>query len=107
LNHLAIAATIIHYINEVIVDTNAIGMAGYVFENHAKHWSELKGFSLGLQFNPRKQITDANFASLHTNIGDKPELTSAGAAAYVVKLNAARDLLQTAYAFDTANVAGW
>ena len=24
----------------------------YSYANHAKHWGELKGFALGLQFNP-------------------------------------------------------
>lgn len=48
----AVAATVIHYINDVLEDMNQFGSEGYSYSSHAKHWGELKGFALGLQFNP-------------------------------------------------------
>ena len=48
----AIAATVIHYINDTLADMARLGGEDYSFYDHAKHWSELKGFALGLQFNP-------------------------------------------------------
>ena len=69
-----IAATVIHYFNEVLVDLSSHTTGNYSFLNHAKHWSELKGFSLSLQFNPRKLISDEDFQTLQTNIGDQPTL---------------------------------
>ena len=48
----AIAATVIHYINDTLADMAKLGIEDYDFYQHAKHWSELKGFALGLQFNP-------------------------------------------------------
>ena len=58
----AVAATVIHYINDVLDDMSKFGTADYSYANHAKHWGELKGFALGLQFNP--------WSPLH---GDLPE----------------------------------
>ena len=45
----AIAATVVHYINDVLQDMSDFGTADYSFSSHAKHWGELKGFSLALQ----------------------------------------------------------
>ena len=108
---LAIAATVIHYINDVLADMAAFGTDEYAFVDHAKHWSELKGFALGLQFNPRSPIHEGTrFADLHGFIGDRPVLENADAgdiSAYQTALGSARDLLRDAYGFSTANVEGW
>ncbi|MFW5926116.1 MAG: DUF4856 domain-containing protein, partial [Myxococcota bacterium] len=94
----AIVATIVHYINDTIVETGHIGTPeDYDFATHAKVWSEMKGFALGLQFNPRSPLSDEDFTTLHTLIGDAPVLEEAGAADYRDDLLAARDLLQQAY----------
>lgn len=112
----AIAATALHYINDVLRDMENFGGADYKFLDHAKHWGELKGFALGLQFNPRSPVTDAKFVELHDLIGDAPVLPSADAAVisdYKTKLIAARKLLADAYGFPAANlgddkgVGGW
>jgi Domain of unknown function (DUF4856) len=108
----AIAATIAHYINDTIADTEAIdGAPGdYVFVDHAKHWSELKGFALGLQFNPRSKLGASDFAMLHSHIGDAPVLATATATErmdYVASLLAARDILEQRCGFDAADVEGW
>lgn len=108
----AIAATVIHYINDTIADTEAIDddPGSYNFYDHAKHFGEMKGFALGLQFNPRSPISDADFAAFHTQVGDKPVLADATAverAAYIQSLLMARDILAQAYGFDSDNVEGW
>ena len=93
-----------------------VGSADYSLLDHAKHWGELKGFALILQFNPRKKIGDADFAALHTNVGVAPVLEAAGATAladYKAKLLAARGLLVSAYGIAPENVgdsdgnSGW
>ena len=106
----AFAATVVHYINDTIADTEAIGTSGYSFLDHAKHFSEMKGFALGLQFNPKKQISDADFVLLHAYLRDAPVLATAAQIErdlYVTELLAARDILQLAYGFSQANVEGW
>lgn len=103
----SVSSTIVHYINEVLRDMNTFGTAEYDFLAHAKHFSEMKGFALGLQFNPRSPLGDGDFASLHQLIGDAPVLPNADPAlidAYRDNLLAARDLLATAYEFDPANI---
>lgn len=98
----AISATAVHYINDTLQDMNA---TEYSFADHAKHWSELKGFALILQFNPHSPMTDAQFADLHSLLGEAPVLpTDAGAAEYKTDLLEARDLLQAAYGFDAQNM---
>lgn len=105
----AYAATVVHYINDVLSDMNKFGSADYKFTDHAKHWGELKGFALSFQFNPRSPMK-SDFERFHTLIGDAPVLSDAQEAeitAYKDKLIQARDLLKTAYAFDDANVQAW
>jgi len=104
----AISATIVHYINEVINDDLAtIGTDGFNYSNLAKHWSELKGFSLNLQFNPNSPVTAEQFAKLQQLIGMQPALVAADVPAYQAKLEEARAILATAYSFDADNVANW
>ena len=103
----AIAATVVHYINDTLQDMADFGSNNYSFADHAKHWSELKGFALGLQFNPRSQLTNDEFADFHDKVGDAPVLPSASAgeiSAYKGRLLSARDLLQEAYGFADANM---
>jgi hypothetical protein len=79
----------------------------YSFADHAKHWSELKGFALGMHFNPYSKLDDARFVELHTGLGDAPVLPGAAAAeieAYRQGLLGARDVIARAYGFDPANV---
>jgi len=105
----AIAATAIHYINDVIAETQSLGTNEPAsLADRAKHWSEMKGFALSLQFSPIAQITPVDLASVHDKMGEAPALTAGDAAdAYVVALTEARDLLQAAYGFSATNVAGW
>lgn len=101
----AIAATVVHYINDTIEETNHIGTPeDYDFATHAKVWSEMKGFALGLQFNPRSPLSDDDFAMFHDLVGDAPLLEDPGLAGYRADLLEARDILQEAYDFDPANM---
>lgn len=122
-----IAATVVHYINDVIADYDNIDgdndtyQSLDTYKNLAKHWSEMKGFALGLQFSPASPFRAdaaslANLQMILQWIGDAPVLadgTQMGAAyqdgieGYKQDLLDARDLLQAAYGFDAENVANW
>jgi hypothetical protein len=104
----AISATLVHYINSVLQHMNRFGdEEAYKFLYHAKHWSEMKGFALGLQFNPRSPLTAAKFAEFHTLVGDAPVLKDADEeeiANYKHALRLARAILKEAYGFADANL---
>lgn len=103
----AISATVVHYINDTLQDMNDFDTAEYSFVDHAKHWSELKGFALGLQFNPRSMVSSEDFAQFHNLIGDAPVLPNADPkdiTAYRADLIAARNILAQSYGFDAANL---
>jgi hypothetical protein len=108
----AIAATVVHYINDLRGDLAKSG-DDYSYEDVAKHWSEMKGFALGLQFNPHSPITDPQFAEIHGYFGQKPVLLPFGSSdrtdvdAYIADLEKARDILETALDLDPENVANW
>ncbi|MCP4809686.1 MAG: DUF4856 domain-containing protein [Proteobacteria bacterium] len=100
----AVGATCIHYINDVLVDSAAIGTDDYSFEDHAKHWSELKGFALALQFNPASPLDDDQFILLHELIRDAPAVEEADAVGYTNDLITARSMLGDAYGFDQSDL---
>ena len=52
----AVAATALHYINDTAGDMAKCGQEGYSYKDHAKHWGEMKGFALGLVFNPNSPL---------------------------------------------------
>lgn len=106
----ALAATAVHYINDVLADMDAAGTEDYSFTDHAKHWSELKGFVLSLQFNPRSPVlaNPAIYGRLSMVIGDAPALPGAeNFQAYRGSLNEARAILAQVYGFSEANAAAW
>ena len=103
----AIAATVVHYINDLNADLDNLDTDDFSYTDLAKHFSELKGFALGLQFNPYSKITDAKFEELHTLIGDAPELDSGSVVAYQANLLLARDIIEDALSFDAENVTNW
>ena len=123
---MCIAATVVHYINDTVSDMDTfVSNGGYAniaaFKDHAKHWSEMKGFALGLQFNPdspfRADLASLNqLKSLLDLMGDAPVLPdgtqngipySGGVTQYRADLTAARDIMQSIYNFDAQNVADW
>jgi hypothetical protein len=103
----SIASTVIHYINETHADLDNLGTDDFNFEDAAKHFSELKGFALGLQFNPFSSITTAQFEEIHTLIGNSPVLDSTAVAAYQANLLTARGIIADALSFDAENVENW
>lgn len=122
-----IAATVVHYINDVVDDLDEYDADNGVFANIdnflnvAKHWSEMKGFALALQFSPASPFrvdinTLADLRLVLRLMGDAPVLADGtqhtadfegGVAAYRADLLMARDLLETAYSFDSENVINW
>jgi len=106
----AIAATVIHYINDYTADIASLSNAqeDASFADIAKHWSEMKGFALSLQFSPVAQISMEDLTTVHELMGQQP-VTEAGLAAddYLEDLDQARDILQAAYGFSDTNVENW
>ena len=112
----ALAATVVHYINDVLQDMAQFGEEGYSFSDHVKHWSELKGFALAFQFNPRSPLPQDTFEDLHEHIGSAPVLPSASEDTiedYAEALLKARKLLGKHYDFaeenlgDNDGTSGW
>lgn len=99
-----IAATVVHYINDMSTDLEG-ELTGDGFANTAKHFSEMKGFALALQFNRLSPLTEPEFVELHELLGDAPDLVDP--AGYGDDLLAARALLGTAYGFDAGNLVAW
>lgn len=105
-----IAATALHYLNDMLKDITAITAGEGSYQDYAKHWSEMKGFALSFQFNPRSPMSDEAFANFHSLVGDAPVLpgaegvTAEDIAAYRQAIIEARTLLADAYNFDPANV---
>ena len=129
-----IAATVVHYINDIEDDMD--GFAGDEFAdldnflNLAKHWGEMKGFTLGLQFSPHSPFRDGSVDGINVDslknvlalMGAAPVLAdgkqngvvfnnassaSAAKADYRTDLLKARDILRDAYRFDSTNAATW
>ena len=93
---MAIVATVVHYINDTIQDINAEADLGDL----AKHWSEMKGFALSMQFNPNSPLSDADFGIIHNLMDIAPNRTQE----YVDSLIEARTILGDAYGIDSVNL---
>lgn len=94
-------------INAVLRDQGVAGTEDYSFGAHARHWSELKGLALSLQFNRRSPLSDEDFLALHQLIGMGPLSLDASPLereARVEALLEARAMLAASYGFDAANV---
>lgn len=108
---MAVAATVIHYINNINGDLGAVGSDAYSFDDYAKHWGEAKGFALWFQFNPHSLMTHGDFTELHDLLGQTaPGYVPEGAGnqvTYINDLMAARDLICTTYAFEADNCSNW
>ena len=127
-----IAATVVHYINDVVGDMGNFNNGEFADVNNfldlAKHWAEMKGFALGLQFSPNSPFRDGSVTGIDLDdlkdlldtMGVAPVLadgSQAGTApsgtaqeaidAYIADLLAVRATLQTAYGFDSQDVENW
>jgi len=103
----AIAASVVHYANETLADMTKFGSDDYEFVEHAEHWSELKGFALSFQFNPRSTIDDSSLVDLHALIGMGPALPTDPQGtidAYHDDLIAARTMIGDAFGFADENL---
>ncbi len=107
----SISATVIHYINDLSADLNTIKSGNYTvteFETMAKHFSEMKGFALNLQFNPESPMNNEQFVALNDFLKNKPVITGTSEIeAYQADLLSARALLQVVYGFTEENVSNW
>jgi hypothetical protein len=126
-----IAATVVHYINDVSADMADFSGENFAdldnFINLTKHWGEMKGFALGLQFSPLSPFRDGStdksvddMKRVLSLMGDAPVMPNGsqnGQAAavgsaeaitnYLSDLEEARTILAEAYAFDPEVVPIW
>ncbi len=103
----AIAATVVHYVNDVLADYADLGTEDFNYADLAKHWSELKGFAISLQFNPHKKLTDAQYTKINELLQDAPVLSGDGVVQYLLDLAEVRLVLQQAYEFNAENTTSW
>ena len=64
-----IAATVVHYINDTLSDMSKLGTAEENRTALNKHWAEMKGYTVALQYNPFRLINDGQLAELHGIMG--------------------------------------
>ena len=81
-----IAATVVHYINDVTADMGEYQAPDFAslgnFKTMAKHWGEMKGFALALQFSPYSPFRDGSVEGIDLDdlkrvldlMGDAPVL---------------------------------
>ncbi len=102
----AIAAIVIHNINNTLQEMNAYEAGNYSFKRHAKYWSAMKGYALGFQFNPISQVNVNDFNTFHKLVGDKPSLMKSPHKEienYKKNLLKARQILKEAFGFSQIN----
>lgn len=105
-----IAATVVHYINDTLSDMSEIGTADENIANLNKHWAEMKGYTVALQYNPFKLISDGQLRELHGIMGEAPKYDAPGSSGYntqVANYERAKVVLQTAYGFSSENMKNW
>ncbi len=105
-----IAATVVHYINDTLSDMSKLGTADESISNLNKHWAEMKGYTVALQYNPFRLITDGQLAELHGIMGKAPIYDQPGSNAYNTQVNnykRAKDVMQAAYGFSNTNMENW
>lgn len=90
-----IAATVIHYINELKSDIANNGT------DLKKHWAELKCYFNMIPNRTDNKLGTTNINSINTYIGSKP------ADATTANLDSAADIIKNAYGFTAEQVSGW
>ena len=113
-----IAATIVHYINEV--DRNMTNLysldslAGSLSElsiDYNKNWSDMRGFLIILQYNDFNQISDADLITIVQSMGNSPVHPLDGNIEYSnyqnTLSNTVKNIFQSTYGFSDANMASW
>lgn len=105
-----IAATVVHYINDTLSDMSKLGTTEENRANLNKHWAEMKGYTVALQYNPFRLISDGQLAELHGIMGKAPIYDEPGSNGYktqVANYERAKAVLQAAYGFSNANMENW
>ncbi len=105
-----IAATVVHYINDTLNDMSKLDTAEENIPNLNKHWAEMKGYTVALQYNPFRLITDGQLAELHGIMGEAPMYHKPDSNHYntqVANYKRAKDVLQAAYGFSDTNMENW
>lgn len=105
-----IAATVVHYINDTLSDMLKLGTDEENLADLNKHWAEMKGYTVALQYNPFKLINDGQLRELHGIMGTAPKYDTPGSNAYktqVTNYQRAKDVLQAAYGFSNSNMENW
>ncbi|MCY3744122.1 MAG: DUF4856 domain-containing protein [Candidatus Poribacteria bacterium] len=105
-----IAATVVHYINDTLSDMSKLGTAEENIANLNKHWAEMKGYTVALQYNPFRLIGDGQLAELHGIMGEAPIYDEPGSNSYktqVANYERAKAVMQAAYGFSNGNMANW
>ena len=105
-----IAATVVHYINDTLSDMSELGTTEENRANLNKHWAEMKGYTVALQYNPFRLISDGQLAELHGIMGEAPIYDEPGSNNYktqVANYERAKAVMQTAYGFSNDNMANW
>ncbi len=109
-----IAATVVHYINDTISDMSALdaasGPLNAAQKDLNKHWAEMRAFTIALQYNPLKVISDSDLTQVANLMGLVPVYEAVGTTAhtdYIADLESARSILQSAYSFSETNTLNW
>lgn len=105
-----IAATAVHYINDTLADMADLGTGDENLVNLNKHWAEMKGFTVALQYNPFALISHSQLEELHGIMGQAPSYDPPGSDAYdetVRNYGRAKEIFQGAYGFSDGNMANW
>ena len=105
-----IAATVVHYVNDTLSDMAALGTDDENRVNLNKHWAEMKGFTVALQYSPFRLISQGQLEELHSIMGQAPSYEAPGSDAYdgiVSSYMRAKDVVQEAYGFSADNMANW
>ena len=105
-----IAATVVHYINDTLSDMSKLGTAEENRANLNKHWAEMKGYTVALQYNPFRLINDGQLAELHGIMGEAPIYDEPGSNGYktqIANYERAKAVMQAAYGFSNTNMENW
>lgn len=110
-----VAANVVHYLNSMEGDLSGLSdgdeitrenLGDDTAEELDEHWSEAKPFAWALQYNPDKQISDADLQTLHTELGPAPPYGRTKSEA-VEDINAAKGVIEQAYGFPAENMSNW
>ena len=120
---MLLAANTIHYINDTMGDIGdgsgwevtwdaSCTSTETKCSNYSKHYSEMRAFAMGLQYNRYKLISDSDLNQVYDLMRVAPEFPEttgdlSGMLSYMADLQVARDILEAAYGFDSSVVANW